>query len=242
MTSTYGIRDDYVPNSALLTLDSVSGSNYWNADRIGKARLYQFGVYALVSRLVRRHGVQCVIDVGCGAGGKLPMLHERHPELALVGIDQPHAVEFCRSAYPFAKFYDDDFERPRKDMHDVRREVVLAADVIEHLGNPDHLLDYIRRRLAPGGRIVLSTPERERLRGADCRACPNPHHMREWSQDEFAAYLRSRNFEIESHTLQLPVRATASKLFYREVLRRGIQLQPVRTNQVCVLRDAAEQA
>jgi 2-polyprenyl-3-methyl-5-hydroxy-6-metoxy-1,4-benzoquinol methylase len=37
-------------------------------------------------------------------------------------------------------------------------DVMICGDVIEHLGNPSGLFEAARRHLAPGGRLVISTP------------------------------------------------------------------------------------
>jgi len=63
---------------------------------------------------------------------------------------------------------------------------VIASDVIEHLIEPDQLLDALARSNA--GNIILSTPARELLilRGDKPLGPPtNPHHFLEWTSEEF---------------------------------------------------------
>jgi hypothetical protein len=63
--------------------------------------------------------------------------------------------------------------------------------------------------MAPGGLLLISTPERNALRGRNCLHCPHPMHVREWTLAEFARYLASRGLEIIDHRL-LPQQRTSS--------------------------------
>lgn len=232
----YFIKDGYCSNQEPVTVDAVSGSVYWSPHRIRGNRSFQYGVYRYASRLVREHGIRTVIDVGCGAGYKLGLVARRNPNTRVVGIDQPNAIEYCRSHNDFGEWHADDFESPSDALADLRAELVISSDVIEHLSDPDNLLRYIRLRLRPGGWVLLSTPERDALRGRDCRHSPNPNHIREWNFDEFEAYLTSRGAEIVDHFVQYPVRIAPNRLFYRHVVKRWLAGKPLKSNQVCLLR------
>jgi ubiquinone/menaquinone biosynthesis C-methylase UbiE len=76
------------------------------------------------------------------AEAALERARDRHPELAfeLVPLDGP---------LPFA---DNSFD------------VVWASEVIEHIGDTARWLSEIRRVLAPGGRLLITTPSHGRLR------------------------------------------------------------------------------
>jgi hypothetical protein len=111
---------------------------------------------------------------------------------------------------------------------------VICADVIEHLGDPDALIGYLTRRVSGGGRILISTPERNRLRGSNCRICPNPAHVREWSFAELASYLQSRGLQVHEHFLQYPVRLGLNRVLFNEVIKRLLRGRPLKYNQVCL--------
>lgn len=232
----YGIRPDYECNTELVTMDAESGATYWNASRIESSRHYQFPVYELVSRIVEDKGARTLVDVGCGVGTKLENLHRAHPELEIHGIDQPAAIDWCRAHWEFGTWYADDFENPGDATRDLAADVVVCADVIEHVLDPDMVLRYLRRLSHAETWFVLSTPDREQLRGTENRRPPNPHHVREWSAPEFAAYLDSQGFTIEQQVHQLPVRATFGRYFLEEVVLRAVKLKPLRYNQVVVVR------
>ncbi len=52
----------------------------------------------------------------------------------------------------YLKASAEDFDLP------IKFDLIFAGDLIEHLSNPGSFLSSCRRNLAPGGRIVLTTP------------------------------------------------------------------------------------
>ncbi len=124
-----------------------------------------------------------VLDVACGEGRFLEMLAERGVQAE--GIDaNPLAISRARHKGLQAHCLDlADFSKSCPSRYDV----VTAFHVIEHLLEPRSFLDAIFRCLRPGGRVVMTTPERlRRLRGDfEPLDCP-PHHISRWSKDQFS--------------------------------------------------------
>ena len=106
----------------------------------------------------------------------------------------------------------DDFESPGLSK-EIKSELVVCCDVIEHLVNPDLLLTYIKDRMDVNGIAVISTPERDRLRGKGSNSSPNKYHIREWNFKEFAQYLENRDFEIINHFVQFPLKFGLNQFF-----------------------------
>ena len=96
-----------------------------------------------------------------------------------------------KSKYP-NKSWTDTFE-PIQNM-----DVIIASDVIEHIGNPDELLDLID--VSKPKLIVLSTPNRDLLQKGQDGPPKNTAHFREWSFDEFNRYVGNR-FNIIEHVI-----------------------------------------
>jgi SAM-dependent methyltransferase len=202
----YHIKAGYRTNAKQATYDPSDEIGYWNEERIAAAGAYQFDVYVAVMKLVRKRACGRLLDVGCGPPYKLSMLLPSNPpEIYLV--DQPNTAAVARKLLPAARFTGLNLEEADVDLG-VRFDLIVCADVIEHLVDPDPCLGFIRRHIEPGGWVVISTPERDVLRGRGCTHSPHPHHVREWNFSEFHAFLESRGLRVIDHRL-LPQRRIA---------------------------------
>ena len=74
----------------------------------------------------------------------------------------------------------------------LRRAVVVCSDVIEHLVDPEPLIENLRSWLDYAPIVILTTPERDLVRGPNDLGPPiNPSHVREWSLAELEPWLNS---------------------------------------------------
>ena len=175
-----------------------------DAHRADTAIVHQPDVYGAAAELARRTGATHIIDIGCGAGEKLL---ELAPEFHLVGMDFGDNLEHCRLVHPQHTWLQWDIERdplPELPAALLRRAVVVCADVIEHLVDPAGLLAGLRRLAPHAQAILLSTPDRERVRGPhDSGPPPNTAHVREWSLDELVVLLEAADLSpaFAGHTI-----------------------------------------
>lgn len=199
----YFLRPDYrvafpdVPRPALDT-------PYWSEGRIEMSAYYQASVYRRAADFAREDGIRDLLDIGCGPGVKLMGILDPLVGNA-VGIDDRHAVEVCSRLHPNGTFYADDFDSPKLDLGRAF-DLIICADVIEHVIDPDMLLDYIRRHATEATQIFISTPERNRLRGQHCVQSPKSEHIREWNKEEFRGYLEHRGFRVMEHSIRPKMR------------------------------------
>ncbi|MDO3383253.1 class I SAM-dependent methyltransferase [Gilvimarinus algae] len=164
------------------------------------ALTYQLEVYQFAADVIQKLGCRSVLDVGCGYALKLAKYIRPLCE-KIVGVDQDHAIDYCNSNHAFGQWIVDNLEVPQTSFNE-KFDLIVSADVVEHLVDPDSLLNYIRRCASENSRIIISTPERDLRRGADSMGPPaNPAHVREWNKSEFAAYLKDRNFRILDHQI-----------------------------------------
>lgn len=97
-----------------------------------------------------------VLDVGCGNGLLLERLADAYRVRVGVDISRPRSLgHLTRQGIRFHRL---DLESQRLPYPAGYFDLVIALDVIEHVFDPLKFLSGIHRALAPGGRLVLSTP------------------------------------------------------------------------------------
>lgn len=164
--------------------------------------LWQREVYESAQALMREHRLATVLDVGCGSGFKLVHILG---EFETTGVDLAPTIEHVRRHYPDRNWVDGSFENielPKADL-------VICADVLEHVADPDALMHFIVRHTRHW--VVLSTPDRDllypRQAGAWFGPPDNPAHVREWRMGEFSCYV-GRFLEIDRHEISNREQAT----------------------------------
>lgn len=126
-----------------------------------------------------------VLDAGCGTGYGCRLLADAGAR-EVIGVDIARSVvETVAAGMP---------ETVRLAVGDVRKlefdddtfEMVVCFEVIEHLEDPFTALDELARVLAPGGLLLISSPNRGVYQPG------NPHHLHEFAPDELEAELGAR--------------------------------------------------
>lgn len=138
--------------------------------------------YRFAARHVRGRRV---LDIACGEGyGSAAMLEAG--AASVVGVDiAEKAVEHARRKYGVDARVGDAARIP---LNDASVDLVVSFETIEHVPDPDAFLDECKRVLAPGGTILISTPNKD-VYGADHE---NPFHCSEMTAAEFDARISSR--------------------------------------------------
>ena len=104
------------------------------------------------------------LDIGCGAGDFTAALAQAGA--SAVGVDvAAAAVERARARHPGEEFRLVAIDGPLP-FEDCTFGLVWASEVIEHVGDTARWLSEVRRVLAPGGRLLVTTPSHGRLRVA----------------------------------------------------------------------------
>jgi SAM-dependent methyltransferase len=156
----------------------VLHENYW-------FRRHQAVYAAIVDDLVDAY----VLEAGCGEGYGAAMLDSGGAE-QVVAIDYDAvATTHVRQRYP-------DLAVVRGNLvalpfGDATYGAVVSLQTIEHLWDQVGFVAECRRVLRPGGRLILSTPNRLTFPPG------NPFHATELSPDEFVALVR-RHGRLES--------------------------------------------
>lgn len=103
-----------------------------------------------------------VVDLGCGNGMSTEVAMARcalasQSKIAFVGIDWSVAA-LTQARRRGVTALRGSIERPGLGLASSCADVVIMSELIEHLVDPDLALSEARRVLAPGGTLLLSTP------------------------------------------------------------------------------------
>jgi SAM-dependent methyltransferase len=122
-------------------------------DERDQARQEQYAAW-IVAALEDRQPHQ-LLDVGCGNGSLLRALGRLWPSTTLMGCDlSRESVEYGRRSGLTL------WARPAAGLPpDVRVDLAITVNVIEHTADPLSFLISLRERLSPGGLLVLVCPD-----------------------------------------------------------------------------------
>jgi SAM-dependent methyltransferase len=169
--SRFGIKRGYIHRHSTIPHD----------DR-GYEDTFQKEVYEKAAMLMADNGWQSILDMGCGSGYKLMKYLGQYET---TGIDYEPVIHQAKTHYPKRKWKNvNDF-----NSGEFEADLILCADVIEHVEDPDAFLHSILT-LKNWKCLMISTPERNERRGFyHFGPPPNPSHWREWSAKELYHYI-----------------------------------------------------
>lgn len=98
-----------------------------------------------------------ILDIGCGNGSLSHWIAQQGYEV--VGVEESESgVEYARQCFPKCQFMNGSgYELPSQLLNN-QFDVVISAEVIEHLFYPTELVKTAKKCLKPGGRLILTTP------------------------------------------------------------------------------------
>lgn len=125
-------------------------------------------IIAKLRESAREHSGRA-LEVGFGAGVYLPSLAEGYREAVGADLDQAHLdhAQPLQARYPNLRLVADDITASR--LPSASFDLVLCSEVLEHIPNTAQVIAGLRRLLAPGGILILSTPQRHSLMELACR-------------------------------------------------------------------------
>ena len=129
-----------------------------------------------------------VLDVASGEGYGSALLAQ--VARGVVGIE--HSAATVRSAarnFPRANLRYLQGDARVLPLGDACVDLVVSFETIEHFDRQDAFVREVRRVLRPGGRFVVSTPDRDVYSPAN--APVNPYHVHELTRVEFQALLET---------------------------------------------------
>jgi len=164
--------------------------------RIALQRYWQRRRFRHVTELIAGQGP--VLDVGCGSSRIIAALPPGSVALDIL-------LSKLRYARKFSRFLVNG-TGTRLPFRDQSFTCVLCSEMIEHVPKNCGILDEICRVLAPGGRLVLGTPDydnwewvvTEKLYGLLVPGAYADEHISHYTRRELIQVFESRGFQLEA--------------------------------------------
>ena len=173
----------------------IDGEHWWFAAR---RRI----VAALIEAQAPRRSGMRILEVGCGTGSNIPLLQGYGTVDAVEPDDFARAFASDRSGIAVKGGYLPDGVA----LDDGHYDFIVLLDVLEHIPGDLKALTALRRKLAPGGRLMVTVPANPWMWSAHDAA---HHHQRRYTAATLATVFGQAGFRVRhrSHfnTLLFPL-------------------------------------
>jgi len=150
-----------------------------------------------------------MLDVGCSAGNTLCFLKEKKAISEAVGVDFVDMPESNQRNPLLDRFMVADLNEEKLDLPTEHFDILLCADVLEHLIDPWSVLNFLKGYMKPSGLVIISLPNirefsamRKIFFKGDFQYAPSgildKTHMRFFCKKNQVGLVESANFRIES--------------------------------------------
>jgi len=137
-----------------------------------------------------------VLDLGCGVGyGGQILLSSNTAVKEVIGVDvSSDALEYATRTYASESLGFVRADACRLPFSDHSFDAIVSFEAIEHVKEPVALFKEAKRTLRPGGKFLVSTPNKYLTSPLSSRPL-NPHHQWEWYPKQFVG-LAQEHFTI----------------------------------------------
>ncbi|MHC4277294.1 MAG: class I SAM-dependent methyltransferase [Planctomycetota bacterium] len=153
--------------------------------------------------LSERHRLgESLLDLGCG-NGLFPHLAKKRGYHA-VGIDyNSAAINEGKKRFGLG---DDELLCTSLEAYvktNKTFDVVTLFETLEHLDNPNEVMENVKKLLKPNGLLILTVPNRNRFLDTIGEWDYPPMHLTQWSPKALERFVESNGFEVLAHKIKL---------------------------------------
>ena len=144
----------------------------------------------LMRKLTQDLRPRSILDVGCGEGSLLKTLADAHPGAAVAGVEiAENALHLARRTLPGAEFKVLDIADA---LWERKFDLVVCADVIEHIADDETALRHMAAMANPGGHVVVAT-----LQGRMRRFETSIGHVRNYAPGELQTKITGAGLTVD---------------------------------------------
>jgi SAM-dependent methyltransferase len=140
-----------------------------------------------------------VLDVACGVGYGTAVLAAAAARVVGGDIDEA-AIAYARERYGGSNVEFAVLDATALPFENASFDAVCSFETIEHLHNPEALVDEASRVLRPTGTFLVSTPQAERT----THVPDNPYHCLEYAREDFERVLAAQFESVELYGERRP--------------------------------------
>ncbi|RKY88002.1 hypothetical protein DRQ15_10395 [candidate division KSB1 bacterium] len=181
--------------------DSIAQEkNLWQESRKSNFYYKEIIRYQGILKLIPS-GIKNVLDLGCGDGYLSYLIAKKGFVVTSLDISPKRLEKFKDIA---EKYH---IEQKIGDVTNTGLvsqsfDLIVCSEVLEHIENYKDVLKEAHRLLAPGGRFILSVPNRENLKIITCPYCLKPFyrdgHVNRFDENGLSKDLIETGFEVEN--------------------------------------------
>lgn len=164
-----------------------------------------------------------MLDIGCGSGGSL--LYAQSKGALAYGIEADPNVQKLAKSLGLSIHQGNLADEP---FPDIKFDLIIMNQVIEHIPEPDETLRMAIKRLAPNGRMVMVFPNRAslwcRLSGKRWINWHVPYHLHHFTMASFRRLAEQSGLTVTRHRTVTPNLWTF--LQFRALISKPVQGVP----------------
>ena len=123
-----------------------------------KEQQYFSNVRMDIIRLIPIDAKQRILEIGAGSGNTLIYLKEHHIAGEVMGVELVQIPGSNQENPAIDKFQVCNIEQQEIDSQEEYFDVIICADVLEHLSDPWAVVKKMERYLKKGGKMIASIP------------------------------------------------------------------------------------
>ena len=144
-----------------------------------------------------------ILDVGCGSGDLIRLLHKEEKDCNFYGVDiSSENIKTCRSRNEFDNVFFKKGKGEELKFKDNVFDEVYCTEVLEHVDDFNKTMKEIKRVLKNGGKLTLTVPIKESelvLLKFNPNYFKQAGHHRFFSKEDILNELKDYNFEVKKY-------------------------------------------